>query len=114
MQKEINKMKEQENSSPWRNSPYQKSGQHKRSPRENFFTGNGISQFADPESPLSLGLQTAPWPPKYKPIYLPKYNGYGHSRQFIMSYEVAVNSARGDDIALAKSLIIACEGPVLN
>jgi hypothetical protein len=31
-----------------------------------------------------------------------------------MSYEVAVNSAGGDDIALAKSFIIACEGLVLN
>jgi hypothetical protein len=31
-----------------------------------------------------------------------------------MRYEPAVNSAGGDDVALAKSFIIACEGPVLN
>jgi hypothetical protein len=31
-----------------------------------------------------------------------------------MSYEVDVNLARGDDVALAKSFIIACEGPVLS
>jgi hypothetical protein len=31
-----------------------------------------------------------------------------------MSYEAAVNSAGGDDVALAKSFIIACEGLVLN
>jgi hypothetical protein len=31
-----------------------------------------------------------------------------------MRYELAVNSAEGDDVALAKSFIIACEGPVLN
>jgi hypothetical protein len=31
-----------------------------------------------------------------------------------MRYESAVNSAEGDDVALAKSFIIACEGPVLN
>jgi hypothetical protein len=36
----------------------------KRIPKENFFVGNGISQFMDPDSPLSIGLQTAPWPPK--------------------------------------------------
>jgi hypothetical protein len=94
--------------------PHQNSGKHKRTTSENFFTGNGISPFADPESPLSLGLQTASWPPKYKPVSLPKYNGYGHSRQFIMIYEAAVNSVGGDDVALAKSFIIACEGPVLN
>jgi hypothetical protein len=31
-----------------------------------------------------------------------------------MRYESTVNSAGGDDVALAKSFIIACEGPVLN
>jgi hypothetical protein len=31
-----------------------------------------------------------------------------------MRYESAVNSAGGDDVALAKSFIIACEGLVLN
>jgi hypothetical protein len=31
-----------------------------------------------------------------------------------MRHESAVNSAEGDDVALAKSFIIACEGPVLN
>jgi hypothetical protein len=68
--------------------------------------GNGISQFVDSESPLSIGLQTAPWPLKFKPISLPKYNGFGNSRQFLMRYESAVNSTGGDDVALAKSFII--------
>jgi hypothetical protein len=68
----------------------------------------------DLELPLSIGLQTAPWPPKFKPVSLPKYNGFTNSRQFLMTYESAVNSAGGDDVALAKSFIIACEGPVLN
>jgi hypothetical protein len=59
----IDEMKEQDNNSLWCDSPHQKSGQHKRTPRENFFTSNRTSPFTDPESPLSLGLQTAPWPP---------------------------------------------------
>jgi hypothetical protein len=107
-------MKEQENSSLWRDSPHQSSGQRKRIPKENFFTGNGVSQFTDPESPLSLGLQTAPWPPKYKPVSLSKFNRHGNSRQFLMSYEATVNLAGGDDVTLVKSFIITCEGPVLN
>jgi hypothetical protein len=107
-------MKEQENSSLWQDSPHQNSGQYRGTPKEIFFAGNGISQLVDSESPLSIGLQTAPWPPKFKPISLPKYNGFGISRQFLMRYESAVNSAGGDDVALAKSFIIACEGPVLN
>jgi hypothetical protein len=76
--------------------------------------GNEISQFADPDSPLSLRLQTAPCPPKFNPVSLPKYNGYGNSRQFLMRYESTVNSVGGDDVALAKSFIVSCEGPVLN
>jgi methionyl-tRNA formyltransferase len=31
-----------------------------------------------------------------------------------MRYESAVNSAGGDDVALDKSFIIACEGPILD
>jgi small-conductance mechanosensitive channel len=114
MQREIEEMKKQENISLWQDSPHQNSAQNRRTPKENFLTGNGISQFVDPESPLSIGLQTAPWPPKFKPVSLPKYNSFGNSRQFLMRYESAVNSAGGDDVALAKSFIIACEGPVMN
>jgi hypothetical protein len=114
MQNEIEEMKEQENSSLWQDSPHQNSGQNRRTPKENFFAGNGISQFVGPESPLSIGLQTASWPPKFKPVSIPKYNDFRNSRQFLMRYESAVNSAGGDDVALAKSFIIACEGPVLN
>jgi hypothetical protein len=114
LQREIDEMKEQENNSLWRDSPLQNCGQNKGTSRENFFTGNRISQFADPDSPLSLGLQTTPWPLKFKPVSIPKYNGYGNSRQFLMSYEADVNSTGGDDIALAKSFIITCEGPILR
>jgi hypothetical protein len=114
IQREIDEMKEQENSSLWQESPLQNSRPSRRTLKENFFVGNGISRFVDSESPLSIGLQTAPWPPKFKQVSLPKYNGFGNSRQFLMRYELAVNSVRGDDVALAESFIIACEGPVLN
>jgi hypothetical protein len=107
-------MQEQEKSSLWQDSPHQDSGPYRGTSKENIFTGNGISQFVDLESPLSIGLQTAPWPSKFKPVSLPKYNGFGNSRQFLMRYESVVNSAGGDDVALAKYFIIACEGPVLN
>jgi hypothetical protein len=45
---------------------------------------------------------------------LPKYNGFGNSRQFLVRYESTLNSVGGDNVALAKSFIIVCEGPVLN
>jgi hypothetical protein len=39
----------------------------------------------------------------------PEVYGFGNSRQFLMRYESTLNSAGGDDVALAKSFIIACE-----
>jgi SMC interacting uncharacterized protein involved in chromosome segregation len=60
IQREIDEMKEQENNSLWQDSLLQNSGPNRRTTKENFFTGNGISQFVDLESPLSIGLQTAP------------------------------------------------------
>jgi hypothetical protein len=85
-----------------------------KNPERNFFRGKWNLAVVDSESPLSIGLQTAPWPPKFKSVSLPKYNGFGNSRQFLMRYELAVNSAGRDDVALAKYFIIAYEGPVLN
>jgi hypothetical protein len=86
MQREIEEMKEQENSSLWHDSPHLNSGQNRRTPKENFFLGNGISQFADPDSPLTIGLQTASWPPKFNLVSLPKYNSSANYRQFLMRY----------------------------
>jgi hypothetical protein len=42
MQKEIEEMKEKEDSSLWRESPYQSSGPQKRTSKENFFIGNRV------------------------------------------------------------------------
>jgi predicted ribosome quality control (RQC) complex YloA/Tae2 family protein len=60
IQREIYEMREQGNNSLWQESPLYNSGPIRRAPKENFFAGNGISQFVDSESPLSIGLQTAP------------------------------------------------------
>jgi hypothetical protein len=67
MQRKIEEMKEQENSSLWQDSSHQNSAQNKRTPKEHFFMGNGMSQFmdgmsqfVDPYSQLSIRLQTAP------------------------------------------------------
>jgi DNA repair exonuclease SbcCD ATPase subunit len=43
IQREIDEMKEQENNSLWQDSPLQNSGPNRRTPKENFFAGNGIS-----------------------------------------------------------------------
>jgi hypothetical protein len=56
IQREIDEMKEQENNSPWQESQLQNSGPYRETPKQKFFTGNGISQFVDSESPLSIGV----------------------------------------------------------
>jgi FtsZ-binding cell division protein ZapB len=43
IQREIDEMKEQENSSLWQESPLHNSGPNRRTPKENFFVGNGFT-----------------------------------------------------------------------
>jgi len=66
----------------------------------------------DPTSPLFPQLQLTPWPFGYKPTQLPKYNSSADPTQFLMTYEATIASAEGDDPNMAKSFIMACEGPV--
>jgi len=68
----------------------------------------------DPNSPLCAALQHTPWPLGYKLTQLPRYNGSVDPTQFIMAYEAIIASAGGDGPIMAKSFIMACEGPVAN
>jgi hypothetical protein len=56
----------------------------------------------------------SPWPANFRAGTYPKYNGSTDPAQYIMSYQVAVASAGGDDATMAKSFIIALEGPALT
>ncbi len=55
-----------------------------------------------------------PWPANFRAGAYPKYNGSTDPAQYIMSYQVAVASSGGDDATMAKSFIIALEGPALT
>jgi hypothetical protein len=63
----------------------------------------------DPKSPLSQEIQITPWPQTYRPVPLPRFSGQSDPRQFLMSYEVAILSAGGDDSVLVKSFIIVAD-----
>jgi hypothetical protein len=65
-------------------------------------------------SPLDPQLQASPWPANFRADTYPKYNGTTDPAQYIMSYQVAVASSRGDDATMAKSFIIALEGPTMT
>jgi len=67
----------------------------------------------DSKSPLSEGIQSSPWPPSYKSITLPKFNGRLDPHQFIMSFETVVASTGRNEAVLAKSFVIVAEGNAL-
>jgi hypothetical protein len=70
--------------------------------------------YLDEWSPLTPQLQVSPWPANFRAGTYPKYNGSTDPAQYIMSYQVAVASSGGDDATMAKSFIIALEGPALT
>jgi hypothetical protein len=70
--------------------------------------------YLDERSPLAPHLQVSPWPTNFRAGTYPKYNGSTDPAQYIMSYQVAVASSEGDDATMAKSFIIALEGPALT
>jgi hypothetical protein len=70
--------------------------------------------YLDERSPLVPHLQVTPWPANFRAGTYPKYNGSTDPTQYIMSYQVAVASSGGDDATMAKSFIMALEGPTLT
>jgi hypothetical protein len=56
----------------------------------------------------------SPRPANFRAGTYPKYNGSTDPAQYIMSYQVTVASSGGDDATMAKSFIIALEGPALT
>ena len=76
-------------------------------------TFEGIN-YLDERNPLAPQLQASPWPANFRAGTYPKYNGSTDPAQYIMSYQVAVASSGGDDATMAKSFIIALEGPTLT
>jgi hypothetical protein len=76
-------------------------------------TFQGVN-YLDERSPLAPHLQVSPWPAKFRAGTYPKYNGSTDPTQYIMSYQVAVASSGGDNATMAKSFIIALEGPALT
>jgi hypothetical protein len=76
-------------------------------------TFQGIN-YLDERSPLAPQLQVSPLPANFRAGTYPKYNSSTDPAQYIMSYQVAVASSGGDDTTMAKSFIIALEGPALT
>ena len=61
----------------------------------------------DDASSLAAELQATPWPPSYKPLHLPMYDGHLDPKQILMSYEATISSYGGNTAVMAKSFIMA-------
>jgi hypothetical protein len=65
-----------------------------------------------PVSPLSVELESAPWPRRFNANTLPQYDGDYDPKEFLMKFEAAVESNRGDATTKAKALVLALKGEV--
>jgi hypothetical protein len=63
-------------------------------------------------SPLSVELESAPWPRRFNANTLPQYNGDYNPKEFLMKFEAAVESNGGDATTKAKALVLAVKGEV--
>jgi hypothetical protein len=70
--------------------------------------------YLDERSPLAPQLQVSPWLANFRAGTYPKYNDSTDPAQYIRRYQVAVASCGGDNATMAKSFIIALEGPALT
>jgi hypothetical protein len=104
---------EMQNENPHQQQPAVAANQNFRLPAFAPAAFQGLN-YLDERSPLAPQLQASPWPLNYRASTYPKYNGSTDPTQYIMSYQVAVASSGGDDTTMAKSFIIALEGPALT
>jgi hypothetical protein len=65
-----------------------------------------------PVSPLSVELESAPWPRRFNANTLPQYDGDYDPKEFMMKFEAAVESNGGDATTKAKALVLALKGEV--
>ena len=68
----------------------------------------------DPNSPLSVGLETARWPQGFKMPEVTSFQGCTDPSEFLRVYETVVEAAGGDDTTKAKSITLALKGVVLT
>lgn len=68
------------------------------------------STLYDPKAPLCPGLQSISWPQGFKMPQITPYNGKTDPKAFIMSFEAAIQSVKGDEAIMAKIFVMAMTG----
>jgi hypothetical protein len=65
-----------------------------------------------PVSPLSVELESAPWPRRFNANIVPQYARDYDPKEFLMKFEAPVESNDGDATTKAKALVMALKGEV--
>jgi hypothetical protein len=80
--------------------------------QEHFAPDNAPLRNVVPVSPLSVELESAPWPRRFNANTLPQYDGDYDPKEFLMKFEAIVESNGGDATTKAKALVLALKGEV--
>jgi hypothetical protein len=67
-----------------------------------------------PVSPLSVELESAPWPRRFNANTLTQYDEDYDPKEFLMKFEAAVESNGGDATTKAKALVLALKGHITS
>jgi hypothetical protein len=86
--------------------------QERGQPPEHFVPDDAPFRNIVPVSPLSVELESALWPRRFNANTLPQYDGDYDPKEFLMKFEVAVESNGGDATTKAKALVLTLKGEV--
>jgi hypothetical protein len=64
----------------------------------------------EPWKPLAIKLEQVPWPSPFNVLILPQYDGASNPREFLLKYEVVVESNGGECAIKAKAFVMAVKG----
>jgi hypothetical protein len=87
-------------------------GQERRQGPEHFAPDDAPFRNIVPVSPLSVELESAPWPRRFNANTLPQYDGDYDPEEFLIKFEATVKSNSGDATTKAKALVMALKGGV--
>jgi hypothetical protein len=65
-------------------------------------------------SPLSVELESAPWPRRFNANTLLQYNGDYDPKEFLMKFKAVVESNGGNATTKTKALVMAGDGSPLE
>jgi hypothetical protein len=109
MQAQLNQWRQQKDASEGQSIGHR---QERGQANEHFAPDDAPLRNVVPVSPLSVELESAPWPRRFNANTLPQYDGDYDPKEFLMKFKAAVESNGGDPTTKVKALVLALKGEV--